>query len=266
MKNRNCLKLMVSIIFNLTVLRGADLNAMDVEPAEDRQIIVGFYEKLRELNPGLEVCTPDITSLTKLIKLDFCYNRQLVSLPSEIGSLTALEVLHLSNTRLTFLPPEIGSLTALVVLNLYGTRLTSLPPEIGSLRMLKWMHLAGTRLTSVPPEIGSLKSLKRLDLSFIKPQLISLPPEIGSLTSLTDLSLLFHKLQGREAKWSNVESLATRRELDEFRDFYNKAAVMRNYMMLKYDPTSLFGVLPLEVIDIICVLHWDTKMCNGDVT
>ena len=40
-------------------------------------------------------------------------NIGLTSLPSEIGSLTALKHLHLDGNQLPSLPPEIGSLTTL---------------------------------------------------------------------------------------------------------------------------------------------------------
>lgn len=57
-------------------------------------------------------------------------NKNLTSIPKEIGSLTNLFYLNLSNNSLTELPEEIGLLTHLQYLYLYGNNLTSLPKEI----------------------------------------------------------------------------------------------------------------------------------------
>ena len=57
------------------------------------------------------------------------------------------------------LPPEIGNLTALDSLTLSNNQLTSLPPQIGNLTALTWLYLGSNQLTSVPSEIGNLTSL-----------------------------------------------------------------------------------------------------------
>ena len=59
---------------------------------------------------------------------------ELTTLPPEIGKLTNLKELRLSDNQLIRLPPEIGILTKLESLSVNNNRLNELPPEIGKLR------------------------------------------------------------------------------------------------------------------------------------
>ena len=63
------------------------------------------------------------------------------AVPAEIGQLTSLRVLNLSDNQLTSLPAEIGQLTSLEVLDLDDNQLTSLPAEIGQLTSLTELDL-----------------------------------------------------------------------------------------------------------------------------
>ena len=134
----------------------------------------------------LTTLPPEIGQLTGLRRLDLS-DTQLTALPPEIGQLTGLQTLDLSHTQLTMLPPEIGRLTGLQTLDLSNTRLTALPPEIGQLTGLQTLDLSHTQLTTLPPEIGRLTGLQTLDLS--NTRLTTLPPEIGQLTGLQTLDL-----------------------------------------------------------------------------
>lgn len=58
---------------------------------------------------------------------------QIVTIPSEIGGLTALEELEIQYTSLTSLPESIGLLTNLIELELNDNNLTSLPQSIVNL-------------------------------------------------------------------------------------------------------------------------------------
>ena len=128
----------------------------------------------------------EIGQLTSLVQLNLSDN-QLTSVPAEIGRLTSLEVLGLDGNRLTSVPAEIGQLNSLKTLYLKDNELTSVPAEIGQLTSLERLSLSDNELTSVPAEIGQLTLLQVLHL--YNNQLTSVPAEIGQLTSLTRLSL-----------------------------------------------------------------------------
>ena len=153
---------------------------------------------------GLTHIPPEIGQLTVLTELDLS-NNQLTNLPPEIGRLTALTELHLSNNQLTSLPPEIGQLTALTELNISNNQLTSLPPEIGQLTALMMLDLKKNQLTNLPPQIGQLSSLAKL--AIYKNQLASLPPEIGRLTALIELLLSSNRLASVPPEIGQLNSL-----------------------------------------------------------
>lgn len=135
---------------------------------------------------GLTVLPPEIGQLSSLTVLHLTDN-QLTALPPEIGRLSALTVLYLANNQLSALPPEIGQLSALTYLSLSNNQLTVLPPQIGQLRALTTLSFSNNRLTALPPEIGQLSALTVLSLT--DNQLTELPPQIGRLSTLKELLL-----------------------------------------------------------------------------
>jgi internalin A len=135
---------------------------------------------------ALTTVPPEIGSITTLQTLDLSDNL-ITTLPPEIGSLTELQTLDVHDNQLTTLLPEIGFLTALRHLNLGPNRLTLLPPQIESLVALEILELDENLFTSLPREIGSLTALRTLYLD--RNQLSKLPPEIGSLPALAELDL-----------------------------------------------------------------------------
>jgi len=138
----------------------------------------------------------------------YLYNEQLTgAIPSELGNLTNLENLLLSNNQLTSLPPEIGNLTNLKQLRLDDNQFTSLPPEIGNLTNLTRLEFHNNQLTSLPSEIGNLTNLTRLPL--YNNQLTSLPPEIGNLTNLGVLELYNNQLTSLPSKIGNLTNVWT---------------------------------------------------------
>ncbi|MCP4538195.1 MAG: hypothetical protein GY832_13730 [Chloroflexi bacterium] len=78
--------------------------------------------------------------------------RPLAALPPEIGQLTRLQSLILSDTHLSAIPPEIGQLTQLQSLKLTYNQLTALPPAISQLTNLYTLELCGN-LIPIPPKI-----------------------------------------------------------------------------------------------------------------
>ena len=111
---------------------------------------------------------PEIGNLTNLIWLSLSNNPLTGSIPSEIGNLTNLTNLRLFNNQLTGeIPPEIGNLTNLIFLELDHNQLTGeIPSEIGNLTNLTTLWLWDNQLTGeIPSEIGNLTNLIGLQLS-----------------------------------------------------------------------------------------------------
>jgi Leucine-rich repeat (LRR) protein len=78
-------------------------------------------------------------------------HNKLSMLPPEIGQLTGLHTLDLSDNKLRMLPPEIGQLTNLEVLKLARNQLRVLPPEAGQLTNLRELNLDGNPLEEPLP-------------------------------------------------------------------------------------------------------------------
>ncbi|RCJ41185.1 hypothetical protein A6770_08860 [Nostoc minutum NIES-26] len=147
--------------------------------------------KLDLYGEGLTILPAEIGQLSNLREL-YLSNNQLTMLPAEIGQLSNLSRLDLSNNQLTTLPAEIGQLSSLSRLDLSNNQLTTLPAEIGQLFNLSLLYLIGNQLTMLPAVIGQLSNLSRLYLG--DNQLTTLPAVIGQLCNLSQLDLEKNKL------------------------------------------------------------------------
>ena len=113
------------------------------------------------------------------------------SIPPELGQLTNLRTLNLSQNQLSgSIPPEVGRLMNLGGLVLHANRLSGpIPGELGQLTNLTGLLLNENQLSGlIPPGLGRLTNLRRLWLA--QNQLSgSIPLELGSLTELVDLTI-----------------------------------------------------------------------------
>ncbi len=90
----------------------------------------------------------------------------LTVLPPEIGNLTSLKTLRLTNNNLRELPIEIGKLSVLESLDICTNNINELPSEIGNLTNLVYLNIGYNRDLNVLPEsIGDLKKLERIEVS-----------------------------------------------------------------------------------------------------
>ena len=156
---------------------------------KEQQNRTGKFDKRHK---SIEEVPSEIGQLTHLKDLNLSEN-EISSLPLEIGQLTNLAILRLAHNQLKKLPPEIGYLTRLTKLNLAGNQLTNLPPEIGQLTNLNELNLAENKLTTVSSEIGHLRNLTILRLP--NNQITSLPLEICTLTNLKNIDLAGNPLE-----------------------------------------------------------------------
>ena len=142
--------------------------------------------------------SPELGNLTGLRTLEIS-NSQLAELPSELGNLTGLENLLISSSQLTGeLPPELGNLTGLRILRISGSQLGGqLPRELGNLTNLEQITLSENEFCwELPPELGGLASLQLLNLE--GNQLTGeLPPELDNLAfALSSIRLDGNQLGG----------------------------------------------------------------------
>ena len=106
-----------------------------------------------------------------LAKLQYLYlfGNELITgnVPSALGNLTELKVIHLGKNSLTgSIPASLGSLTNLQYLYLHKNELTgNIPSSLGDLTSLKYLYIYENQLTgSLPSSLGNLNKVKSLHL------------------------------------------------------------------------------------------------------
>lgn len=88
-------------------------------------------------------------------------------LPTQLGSLDALRVLHVSDTQLmASLPTELARLPNLIFMYSSSSNMTGvLPTQLGSMHRLQYLHLDGNSISgTIPVELGDATNLGRVDL------------------------------------------------------------------------------------------------------
>lgn len=182
-----------------------DLRSSESEIIFDAEKMVIARSELNEFHQRDSIL---FKCLTRLRMLVLTSNFNLVSLPSEIGYMTALEKLDLSwCLALKSLPPEIGQMTGLEKLNMAGCcLLTRLPSEIGGLKKLLELNMQSCGVKELPPQLGDLTSLKYLCLNDCN-TLDVLPPEMGKLSNLEKLECDMLKIDEIPEVLGNVTTL-----------------------------------------------------------
>lgn len=191
-------------------------------------------------------------------------------LPSELGMLTQLESLDLSDNVRCFrrcvglsrlvgsgrlvraygpIPSEIGNLTRLRRLDLSRTGLTGpLPRELGDLTSLEVLDLSDNDLRldggptggpsydgTIPPEVGKLVRLRHFDLSENGLR-TRIPPELGNLESLEWLNLARNRFDG---------------------PIPLEIGNLRRLEHLDLSESGVTGVLPRTLGDLVRLIHLD---------
>jgi Leucine-rich repeat (LRR) protein len=115
-----------------------------------------------------------------------------VSLPQEIGEMSSLEELTVSNNRLETVPPEVGKLSKLYLLELNDNALVDVPEEIGNLASLWFLRLENNKLQTINSGICKLLNISVLTLHYNR--ISEIPDEISSLTTLRSLGLDYNAI------------------------------------------------------------------------
>ena len=182
---------------------------------------------------------PELGALSDLQSLDLSNNQLSGAIPPELGALSDLQSLDLSNNQLSGpIPPELGALSNLQSLSLWGNQLSgAIPPELGALSDLVELHLGFNELGgAIPPELGALSNLQSLFL-YDNQLSGSIPAELGGLTNLTSLDLGGNQLSG-----------AIPAELGALSNLIN--LVLYSNQLSGSIPSELGGLTNLVVLDL----------------
>jgi Leucine-rich repeat (LRR) protein len=164
---------------------------------------IGKLLRLKSLNlrgNRLTILPEEIGNLValKVLKVDnpdrFINTNQLITLPSGIGKLEALDSLFLSGNIIASLPASFNKLSNLVYLDLSWNKLESFPKAVLGLSKLQYLDLALNHVILIPDELVNLSELKYLNLQgdfFVnyKLKINNLPANLGKLTKLETLVL-----------------------------------------------------------------------------
>ncbi|KVH93247.1 probable LRR receptor-like serine/threonine-protein kinase At2g16250 [Cynara cardunculus var. scolymus] len=148
----------------------------------------------------------NIGNLSNLGELYLSDNNLTGTIPSNLGLLSHLSVLDLSRNSLTgLIPSSLGSLAKLSLLDISSNNLSgAIPEDFGNLLNLKSLNLSSNSLSSsVPTHLGNLSSLVVLDLSSSSLS-GSVPAEFGSLRHLQRMVICNNNFTGDlpDALWS----------------------------------------------------------------
>lgn len=140
----------------------------------------------------------EIGNLTQLFRLDLSNNDLSGALPDAITNLTNLEQLELYNNAFTgSIPSAIGNLNKLAYFDASVNQFSaSIPSSIGAMLALSHLNLYSNNLSGpIPTQIGNLSNLQLLNLS--SNQLSGpIPDDVGNLTMLEKLLLGQNQLEG----------------------------------------------------------------------
>ncbi|KAK2990725.1 hypothetical protein RJ640_003793 [Escallonia rubra] len=158
------------------------------------------------------------------------------TIPKDVGNLTSLVFLNISNNSLQgHLPAEVGLLHQLQYMNLHFNELSGeIPSSLSRCWELRQLSLNGNKFNgSIPGTIGNLSKLEELYLGENDLQ-GRIPQEMSNLISLTILSIPYNKLEGPiPAGILNISSL----------------------QMVTLGDNSLSGALPIDMCNSLYNLN-----------
>ncbi|GKV09585.1 hypothetical protein SLEP1_g21063 [Rubroshorea leprosula] len=178
--------------------------------------------------------SPALGRLSRLLILDFMWNKIRGSIPKEIGNITTLELLLLNGNQLTgSLPDELGYLPNLNRIQIDENNISGpMPTSFSNLKNAKHFHMNNNSISGqIPPELSKLPNLVHFlldnnNLSGYLPQELaqmpnlaiiqldnnnfdgaSIPRSFGNIPTLLKLSLRNCNLQGSIPDLSRIPNL-----------------------------------------------------------
>ncbi|XP_024542666.1 piriformospora indica-insensitive protein 2 [Selaginella moellendorffii] len=217
---------------------------------------------------------PGISKLASSLQmLSLRGNPSLVGeIPSEIGRLSKLEVLSLSQNGLSGqIPKELGDLAKVEHIDLsYNALSGAIPGELGAIKSLSILDLNGNLLSGhIPSSIGEASQLQKMDLSGNR-LTGRIPSSLGSLAGLKFLALSDNELTGELpqslANLVGIEYLILHGNpmRVELPDFWSK---LTNLSELSLSSSGYFGSIPASLGDLIYLseLSLEDNLLNGSI-
>ena len=176
-------------------LDGAVLDAFYYATGGPGWTEAGNWVFVRPLAASFGIATDDAG---RVIRLERIGNELRGSIPPELGTLSRLEELRLSDNQLGGeIPVELGNLSNLRFMAINNNQLEGeMPRQFGRLLNLRWLVLSNNQLSGrIPVELGGLTGLEALHLS--GNQLSGeIPSELSRLSDLEELVLSGNRLTG----------------------------------------------------------------------
>jgi Leucine-rich repeat (LRR) protein len=142
--------------------------------------------------------------LPSILELDLSFNN--LSDVSEIGNLTSLQVLMLSNNKsLGLVPPSFKNIKNIEVLYLDDCPVRKIDNTVLSLKSLKRLSMAHCGLKSIPTTISQLSGLTHLLLN--NNEIVEIPPALYNLSALQYLSLNTNNIRSVSQSLTKLTSL-----------------------------------------------------------
>ncbi len=165
----------------------------------------------------------------EILILDSC---DIQTLPEQIGLLTNLKNISLSNNKISKLPNSFSKLKKLSNINLNFNEFYEFPEQIASISNLEILFIGKNKLVSLPNSISNIRKLRMINVAYN--ELILLPESICNLVNLQVLNVSNNKLIQLPTKMGEMKKL--------------KSLVLYNNYVIDL-PSSLFKIENLKIME-----------------
>jgi Leucine-rich repeat (LRR) protein len=189
----NQLKEIPTSIFNLKNLEKLHISYNEISKISEEIVAVTALKELVFVNNKLVNVGGFISELSNLEKLDISGNKELTSIPAEIGTLSNLKILAASNCNLGDVPKEISNCSVLEELYIDNNVLTLVNIDFSNLKKLTTLTLHKNKITRIEQSMFELPLLAKMDLS--DNSIKELPRSIKEMKNLIFFSAVNNQIE-----------------------------------------------------------------------